>query len=176
MSHPKQQQYNETWYAKKGYKNYNHYIKDLAKRNGFDSIREYQLHKNWVPQPTDEARLLDPKNQMDPTAIPIPDIPGYYITPMGDIWKQRNSGKWIMLKQQAHKSGYKAFQCYIDGKRYVKYVHRTLCSAFYGERDASYEAHHINADTHDNTLDNLVWMKKEKHRAMPRGPYKKRGL
>jgi hypothetical protein len=139
-----------------------------VRKKGYNTFWEY-LKGEGHYEIKDEWRIKTVYEDKDELAIEIPDIPGYYITPFGKIWKHSPKLKgWIMLSQQAHKSGYMAFQPYIDGKRKVKYVHRTLLSAFYGPRDASFEGHHIDADRHNNTLDNLVWMDKAKHRRMPK--------
>lgn len=160
----------------RGFNSISEYNNHRLKNQGYErGLYDYMLDKNLVTL-TDEWRIKEYNEDRCATAVEIPDIPGYYITPMGEIWKYREltaGGKWHVIKQQSHKSGYKAFQPYIDGKRHVKYVHRALCSAFYGARDASHEAHHINGDRHDNTLDNVVWMTRDSHRRMKRGKYNK---
>ena len=145
------------------------YYLDRANTLGFETVQDYHIARGWKVI-KDESRIKEYYDKMDPTAVEIPDIPDYFITPMGVIWKYNNlKYKWAIIRQQSHKSGYKAFQPYIDGKRCVKYVHRAVCSAFYGARDRGYEAHHLNSDRHDNTLDNLVWMPKAEHRALRKG-------
>lgn len=145
------------------------YYLDRAKILGFESVHEYHIARGWKSI-KDETRIKEYYDEMDPTAVEIPDIPGYFVTPEGVIWKYNNHKyKWAIIRQQSHKSGYKAFQPYINGKRCVKYVHRGVCSAFYGARDRGYEAHHINGDRHDNTINNLVWMPKAEHRSLRKG-------
>lgn len=175
-------------WQKQGFKNVYEYQLYRVQQRGFKTIAEYNNFRlkqqghdrgmydyflaNGILDIVDQNKVKDYYEDKCPTAVEIPDIPGYFITPLGEIWKCRTmfkGDKWHIIKQQAHKSGYKAFQPYLNGKRCVKYVHRALCSAFYGARDASYEAHHKNGNTHDNTLDNLVWVERDKHRAMPRG-------
>ena len=156
----------QPYWKKKGFKSQYEYQKLLAQRKGFKTPRDYRVSIG-TDIVKDEWRVKDIYNECDPTAVPIPFAPDYYITPMGVIWcYSKRRGEWLVISQQTHKSGYCAFQPYIDGKRRVKYVHRALCAAFYGDRDNNYEAHHINYDRQDNTLDNVVWMAKDEHRSM----------
>ena len=136
-------------------------------------LRDYKLKKG-IEDIKDDWRIKQRYTECDPTAKEILFAPGYYVTPEATIWTYSKWKKcWLIISQQEHKSGYKAFQPYINGKRCVKYVHRAVCSAYYSDCDNSYEAHHINGDKHDNTLDNLVWLLKDHHRRLRRGPYNK---
>ena len=156
-----------TW-KRQGFKSSYEYNLYRAKQRGYNSLHEYKLENCSNYEVKEEWRVKDKYQVCDGNAVEIPFAPGYYITPEGIIWKQHKMGHWIILSQQPHKSGYLAFQPYVDGKRRVKYVHRAVCAAFYGDRDGSYEAHHINGDRHCNTLNNLTWMSKDEHRRMPK--------
>jgi len=153
-------------FEKLGFKNEYEYQKSLAIKKGYRTPGEYRLAKG-IDTIKDEWRVKNRYAECDPTAVEIPFSPGYYITPEAIIWKYAEKREcWLIISQQSHKSGYKAFQPYIDGKRHVKYVHRAVCAAFYGDCDGSYEAHHINGNRHNNTLGNLKWMPKDEHRRM----------
>lgn len=163
----------KTPWEKLGFKTQYEYQTDWCKRNGYKNLKDYRLAKG-IDVITDEWRVKDIEDGCPNEAKEIPFAPGYYIMPDSTIYhKSRMRKKWIIIKQQVHKSGYCAFQPYIDGKRHVKYVHRALMAAFYGDRDNNYEAHHQNGDKQDNTLENVVWMDKYEHRRLARGPYKK---
>lgn len=160
-----------TW-KRQGFKTSYEYHKHIANKKGYRNPREYRKDIG-IDTVKDEWRVKQRYDECDPTAKEIPFAPTYYATPEGVIWCYSEWRKcWLIIAQQSHKSGYKAFQPYIDDKRRVKYVHRGVCAAFYGDRDGSYEAHHINGDRHDNTLDNLVWMGKDEHRRMPKNHWK----
>lgn len=160
-----------TW-KKKGFKTSYQYVKHLAKKKGYRTPGEYRKAKG-IDVIKDEWRIKQRYDTCDPAAKEIPFAPTYYATPEGVIWCYSEWRKcWLIISQQPHKSGYKAFQPYCNGKRCVKYVHRAVLSAFYGDRDSAYEGHHINGDRHDNTLDNLVWMERDEHRRMPKNHWK----
>ena len=161
-----------TW-KRQGFNSQYEYVTYRAQQRGYKSVRDYKL-KNGIDTIKDDWRLKQRYDKCDPTAKEIPFAPGYYVTPEAVIWTYSEWKKcWLIISQQEHKSGYKAFQPYVDGKRRVKYVHRAVCSAYYGDCDNSYEAHHKDGDKHNNTLDNLVWLLKDHHRRLRRGPYKK---
>ena len=161
-----------TW-SRQGFKSQYEYQTAWINKHGYKNPREYRLSKG-IDEIKDEWRVKDIEDSCPDNANEIPFAPGYFITSDATIYhKSRMRKKWIIIKQQVHKSGYCAFQPYIDGKRHVKYVHRALMSAFYGDRDNNYEAHHMNRDKQDNTLENVIWMDKYEHRSLARGPYNK---
>ena len=163
----------KTTWERQGFKTQYEYQTHWVQTQGYKNIRDYRLAKG-IDVINDEWRVKDVEDGCPDSANEIPFAPGYFITPEGVIYnKSRMRKKWIIIKQQVHKSGYCAFQPYIDGKRHVKYTHRALMAAFYGDRDNNYEAHHIDGDKQNNTLENVIWMDKYEHRCLARGPYKK---
>ena len=161
--------------TQKEFSNSYQYQKYWAQKNGFRNPRQIRLDRG-IDVIKDQWRVKTEYTECDPTAVPIPFAPNYFITPMGVIWCfSERRGLWLIISQQSHKSGYKAFQPYINGKRYVKYVHRAVCSAFYGDRDANYEAHHEDGDKHNNILANLEWLPKAEHRSLRAGMKYRKG-
>ena len=141
-------------------------LKAFLDRHGFETLQEY-LKEKCGKVVKDEWRIKDRYEECDPTAVEIPNIPGYFITPDAVIWKYSPKFKsWITISQQTLKSGYMTFQPYIDKKRFVKYVHRELLNAHRGYRDISYEAHHVDRDRQNNNLSNLRWVEYDEHRRM----------
>lgn len=144
------------------------YIKvmETVKRKGFETFHEYRQARGlFIPK--SEPHIKTRYEELPAGAKPVPQCPGYYATEYGEIWKYSDKlGAWIMLSQQSHKSGYLACQPYVNDKRKVKYVHRLVASAFYGDMGIDYDVHHINADRHDNNIDNLQWVERDRHRRM----------
>lgn len=139
-----------------------------VKEQGFETFHKYRLAKGHY-EIKDEWRIKERFEALPDDAQPIPQCLGYYATTEGEIWKHSPKLKcWIKISQQAHKSGYLACQPYVDGKRRVKYSHRLIASAFYGDMGKDYDVHHIDADRHNNHIDNLEWMERNKHRRMPK--------
>lgn len=161
------------WAQSHGFKNYYGYQNNWAIKKGYESIDDYRV-KNGLRVIKDEWRVKDIEDGCPDNANEIPFAPGYFVTPDAVIYhKSKLRKKWIIIKQQTQKSGYNVFQPYIDGKRHVKYVHRSVLSAFEGERDGGYECHHIDGDNSNNHIDNLMWMDKYEHRCLARGTYNK---
>ena len=154
---------------KRGFKNYYEYQQNWARKKGYESMYDYRV-KCGIVKITDEWRVKDIEDGCPEEANEIPFAPGYFITPDATIYHKSNlRKKWIIIKQQTQRTGYNVFQPYISGKRYVKYVHRAVCSAFYGDADSTVEAHHIDGDNSNNHLDNLMWMDKWEHRSLRQG-------
>ena len=168
----KQNKDNE-WAQEKGFKNYYEYQQNWARNAGYESVHDYRL-KNGIVVIKDKWRQIKPVDGCPDEANEIPFAPGYFITPDSTIYHKSNlRKKWIIIKQQTQRTGYNVFQPYISGKRHVKYVHRAMCSAFYGDADSTQEAHHIDGDNSNNHLDNLMWMDRDEHRRQKRGNYNK---
>ena len=146
-------------------------VMQIVKEQGYETFHEYLVDKKIIVI-KDEWRVKTRYEALPDDAQSIPQCPGYYATPEGEIWKHSPKLKcWLKLAQQKHKSGYLAVQVYLDGKRKVKYVHRLVCSAFYGDMGTKFEVHHIDADRWNNHIDNLQWLARDEHRAMPRSKW-----
>ena len=161
------------WAKKNGFKNYYEYQQNWARNAGYESVHDYRI-KNGIVVIKDKWRQIKPVDGCPDNARELPEFPGYFVTPDAVIYhKSKLRKKWIIIKQQTQKSGYNVFQPYLDGKRYVKYVHRNVLAAFEGVRDEGYECHHIDGDNSNNHIDNLMWMERDEHRRQKRGNYNK---
>jgi hypothetical protein len=156
-------QYQQTLAQNKGYKNL--YV--MGVQRGY----KYRLLK--APEQTFRIKeeFIDRPNGL----YDIPGMLNYYATVEGQIWCYSvKRGRWINITQQTQKTGYKVFQCYVDGKKYVRYVHRCVLSAYKGLCAEGYEVHHIDGNNANNCLNNLQYMIKDEHRRMKKGKYKKK--
>ena len=118
----------------------------------------------------DQWRVLEKYDKLPDDAREIPGFPSYYARPNGEIWRdtinhpecvdQPGNCKIIKLKDRFNSvCGYHQVQPYVNGKRKVKYVHRLVLAAFEGEPEGTKnEAHHIDADTSNNHINNLMWV------------------
>ncbi len=161
-----------TW-KRQGFKSSYQYHKHIANKKGYRNPGEYRKDKG-IDVIKDEWRIKQRYNECPSSAVEIPHAPNYFATPEGVIWCYSEWRKcWLIISQQPHKSGYLAYQPYCNGKRCVKYSHRSVLAAFKGDRDSSaYECHHIDGDRHNNNIENLMWMERDEHRAMPKNHWK----
>ena len=83
----------------------------------------------------------------------IKDHPNYEVSNMGNVRSLNylNTGKIKNLKLKITR-GYQ----YVTLNTKNHYVHRLVCSAFYGESDL--QCDHINQNKLDNRLENLRWL------------------
>ena len=114
-------------------------------------------------------RIKEEYDSLPEDAIPIPLYPSYYACPDGTIWRDTinhpevvvgNMNRIIQVKDRLNKyCGYHQAQLYTPGgKRQVKYVHRLVLSAFEGLPKKGMECHHLDNDTSNNHIDNLIWV------------------
>ena len=62
------------------------------------------------------------------------------------------------------KNGYWIVQPYKDNKRKAIYLHRFILTAFKGPApDSTMECHHIDHDTSNNAIDNLMWVTRQEN-------------
>ena len=59
-------------------------------------------------------------------------------------------------------NGYFITDIYVDNKKYIKFLHKTICRNEYGEKDDDYIIDHIDGYSNDNRIENLHWVKKDK--------------
>jgi hypothetical protein len=153
----------------------------MAKRKKYPHLKELfntdknEYFKEWKKLNADKFpvkdkwRVLTTYDKLPDDAREIPGFPSYYARPNGEIWRDtiNNSvnvvpgkGKIIKLKDRFNDvCGYHQVQPYVNGKRKVKYVHRLVLAAFKGEPEGTKnEAHHIDADTSNNHINNLMWV------------------
>ena len=119
----------------------------------------------------DEWRKLD-KNLFDElpdNVIPVNGFPTYYVRPNGEVWRDTRgtlsaikTGKERVLRltptYNAH-NGYWIIQPYKDGKKKAIHLHRFILTAFKGPApEIKMECHHIDHDTSNNAISNLMWV------------------
>ena len=139
------------------YSNKNEYFKAWKKLNA----DKFPVKDKW--------RILKHYKQLPDDVREIPGYPSYYARPNGEIWRDTinnpvnvvpGKGKIIKLKDRYNPiCNYHQVQPYVDGKRKVCYVHRLVLLAFEGEPIGDRnEAHHMDANTSNNHIDNLKWV------------------
>ena len=92
----------------------------------------------------------------------LPEYPGYWATPNGEIISTRTPGfrgQFWQMAATRKASGYiEVFLRHISGRSTVRGVHRLICAAFHGmPSDVSMKAMHLNGDKTDNRSVNLCW-------------------
>ena len=90
------------------------------------------------------------------SAEPIPDFPGYYATPDGQIWSDRQN--WVKrLSQNKNQDGYMRVRFFYDKEQIRKGVHRLVLRTFDRLPEDHEQCRHLNGVPDDNRLENLVW-------------------
>src|ERR1700741_2298637 len=99
---------------------------------------------------------------------PIAEFPTYLISTHGRV-KNTETGR-ILCPGGRTQRGYIQHHFYVDGIRYVRYLHRLLADAFIGSVDG-FEIDHLDDDNTNNYVDNLeiVTPKINSQRAYDRG-------
>lgn len=92
----------------------------------------------------------------------IPDYEGLYqVSAAGEI-RRIGTGRGVVrgrvLKQSAHKMGYRAVQLWANNTSRAFLVHRLVCAAFHGPIPPDHEVNHVNGDKTDNRAENLVYV------------------
>ena len=124
----------------------------------------------------DEWRKLDDYTytELPSDAIPVPNYPTYYVQPDGNIWRDTRgtptaikTGKERVLKLRptyTPQNGYWIIQPYKDNKKKAIYLHRFVLTAFKGSApEDKMECHHINHNTSDNSINNLMWVTRQEN-------------
>jgi hypothetical protein len=124
----------------------------------------------------DEWRKLDDYiyTELPSDVIPVPDYPTYYVQPNGSVWRDTRgvpsavkTGKERILKLRATytpKNGYWLIQPYKNSKKKAIYLHRFILTAFKGPApEGKMECHHIDHDTSNNAIDNLMWVSRQEN-------------
>ena len=124
----------------------------------------------------DEWRKLD-KNlfkELPTDVIPIDNFPTYYARPNGEVWRDTRgkesaikTGKERVLRltstYNTH-NGYWLVQPYKDGKKKAIHLHRFILEAFKGPApEGKMECHHIDHNTSNNAIDNLMWVTRQEN-------------
>ena len=124
----------------------------------------------------DEWRKLDKNTftELPDDAIPVADFPTYYVRPNGEVWRDTRgypsavkSGKERVLKltpTYTANNGYWIVQPYKDSIRKAIYLHRFILTAFKGPApEPNMECHHIDHDTSNNAINNLMWVTRQEN-------------
>ena len=124
----------------------------------------------------DEWRKLD-KNIFDelPNDVILVDgFPTYYVRANGEVWRDTRGvpsavkhGKERVIRLtptfNSH-NGYWIIQPYKDKKKLAIHLHRFILTAFKGKANfPKAEVHHIDADTSNNAIDNLMWVTRQEN-------------
>jgi hypothetical protein len=155
---------------------YSHLLKTDRKEYHRLASQEYrQKHPDRFPI-KDEWRKLDKNlfNELPNDVIPVKDFPTYYVRPNGEVWRDTRgypsavkTGKERVLRLtptfNAH-NGYWLVQPYQDNKKKAIHLHRFILTAFEGPAPTEgMECHHIDADTSNNAIDNLMWVTRQQN-------------
>ena len=141
-----------------------------ANNHGYKNPYHMMVERSYKNRPHREKYLLHEEFQECPDEVKeIPSVPGYYATTDGIIWCYSNKRKaWIVIKQYSNpnNNGYCTIQPYIDGKRYIKYVHRLVAETYCGMCPPDFEVHHLDSNNTNNNISNLQYVHKDIHRRM----------
>lgn len=77
------------------------------------------------------------------------------------LWK----GK--VFEKHKNKNGYLIVYVRINGKRYVKYLHRLVAEAFIPNPDNKSEIDHIDGNKENNKVENLRWVTRKENQNNP---------
>ena len=89
----------------------------------------------------------------------IPDFPKYAASCCGHIFSFTAKSKGAELKQATTAKGYKVICVYINGVRFVRFVHRLILETFIGFCPDGMQCRHLDGDKNNNSLSNLCWGK-----------------
>lgn len=95
------------------------------------------------------------------------DIPGYeglyQVSNMGRVKNIHKTNHYILsLKNSCKYPSYILINKF--GERHHEMPHRIAYLAFVGEIEKGYDIHHINGNSHDNRIVNLIQLSKKEHR------------
>src|SRR5210317_200858 len=143
-----------------------------VKGKEYKSSYDYYVEKGYYT-PKSKVHMKKKYNELPDNAKPIPDLPTYYATPDGQIWRKHRSMRAgveqdyltiICLSQVLNKrNGYITCQPYIGQKKTLKYVHRLVLKAFNGLPPEGYECHHKDSNPLNNHISNLEWITKQEN-------------
>jgi hypothetical protein len=163
------------------------HLKDLFYTDKNAYYREWRKLNPTYNAVKDEWRKLD-KNLFDELpddVISIEGFPTYYARPNGEVWRDTRgtpsavkTGKERVLRltptYNAH-NGYWLIQPYQNGKKKAIHLHRFILTAFKGPApEVKMECHHIDADTSNNAISNLMWVTRQENADFV-PDYKRRG-
>lgn len=124
-----------------------------------DFIHKYVYKRNepvYTPRETYDSLTDIPKLYGN---ISETKYKNYYVTDKGIVISyNKQTGKYIILKQSSDKAGYKHVIFIINNKRLSCSVHRLVLYTFKPiDNYEKYQVNHIDEDTSNNNLENLEW-------------------
>jgi hypothetical protein len=84
---------------------------------------------------------------------PIPGFPDYFITSDGNVWSEKQSGRW--LNPTPGKGGYLRLALSRDKKIHSRLIHTLVAQAWIGPRPDGLEVCHDDGDPLNNSASNL---------------------
>ena len=78
----------------------------------------------------------------------------------------KRQGSESILKPHAATCGYLTVNLRVSGKTKILYVHRLVAEAFIPNPNGHKVVHHIDENTHNNKISNLIWMDEGEHHSM----------
>jgi hypothetical protein len=165
------------------------HLQELYHTNRSAYLKEWRRLNPTKYPVKDEWRKLDDYTytELPSDVIPVPNYPTYYVQPNGDVWRDTRgtpsaikTGKERVLKLRptyTPQNGYWLIQPYKNGKKKAIYLHRFVLTAFKGEAPLpTMECHHIDHNTSNNAIDNLMWVTRQEnadfvprqHRSVPK--------
>lgn len=99
-----------------------------------------------------------------PNITELVEFPGYYISPMGDLYSGRSyQGHWLgngkirKLKCPPNGRGYRTSILCTNGARFNRMIHRLVLETFVGSCPKGMQCRHLDGNKFNNKLDNLCW-------------------
>ena len=148
------------------------------------NLKEYRrlIARDFRAKNPEKFKVKNPKKvikhnlfeELPTDVIPIDNFPTYYARPNGEVWRDTRGvlsaikyGKERVLRLtptfNAH-NGYWLIQPYQDNKKKAIHLHRFILTAFKGPAPKEeMECHHIDHDTSNNAIDNLMWVTRQQN-------------
>ena len=158
----------------------------LASREFREANPDY--YDRYRTKPKDEAKVIKNNifDELPNDTVPIPDFPTYYARPNGEVWRDtRNiessikNGKARVFKLKAtfnKHNNYWLVQPYRNRKKTALHVHRLILLTFKGPSpEEGMECHHIDGNTSNNCIDNLMWVTRQQNINFAK-PGRKKGI
>ena len=101
---------------------------------------------------------------------PLPDLPGYGVTPDGRIWSCWSRGRaatqtdaWVVRRTWVHRDGYVLVSLKVNTKTRTYKVHRLVAGLFLGPGAPGAEVNHKDRNKQNNAVSNLEWVSRREN-------------